>query len=50
MEVNSHHPLGKLPDGHGTEQGMERLVNCFEESVKEADMIIEGIMKKGLSL
>ena len=49
MEVNSHHPLGELPDGHGSEQGMERLLNCFEESVKEADVIIEGIMKKGLS-
>lgn len=49
MEVNSHHPLGNLPDGHGSEQGMVRLLNCFEESVKEADTIIKGIMKKGIS-
>lgn len=49
MEVNSHHQLDTLPDGHGSEQGMERLLSCFDESIMEADKIIEGIMKKGIS-
>ena len=49
MEVNSHHPLRQLPEGYGSEQGIEMLLNCFEESVNEADLIIEGIMKKGLT-
>ncbi len=47
MEVNCHHRLSGLPDGHGSEQAMALLSKRFESAAEEANSIIGTIMKMG---
>ncbi len=47
MHVNCHHSLADLPHGHGSEQAMNLLSKRFDTATKEAETIIEAMMKKG---
>lgn len=47
MEVNCHHNLQGLPDGHGANQAVEVLSARFEESIAESEAIIDQVMGLG---
>jgi len=47
VRVNSHHVLGNLPEGHGSEVAIDMLAKRFDPAVKEAEAIINTIMQAG---
>ena len=47
MQLNSHHAIEGLPDGHGCETALELIGGRFQEITNEADQIFNWIMNKG---
>ena len=50
IEVNAHHDLLDLPSGYGSAQAMELLGRRFDQTIDEADTIMEYMMKQGAGL
>ena len=48
MEVNAHHAILDLPDGHGSREAMDLLSARFDEVLEEAEAIIEHMTKVGV--
>ena len=47
MQLNSHHAIEGLPDGHGCEPALELIGSRFQEVTNEADQIFNLIMTIG---
>lgn len=49
MQINTHHALTDLPDGHGATEAATMLSSRFEDVVEESEAIVDRIMEEGLA-